>query len=259
MSDPFAALRSEDHDAVIAFLRFFRSKRDLSLQTVEAEFHDAQADRLVDEHEVFSTRDVEDVLSGLKDVVMHSVRADMSRSVNMMALLVKQMMGSAAEQGAELSLNMTEVEDKALLDAVEKMNLDMRRATVAGAKLTSLKDEHHRLQRETDRLSSSNATLQQRYDDLEAESAAMRKERANLREEVAALKNQLRLARGDVAEAKGENDQYKGESMEKEAKLLRDVEAERAAREAAEQETTKRVNETKQFSQLKNVGPSPEP
>eukprot|EP00968_Pinguiococcus_pyrenoidosus_P000009 scaffold3_cov273-Pinguiococcus_pyrenoidosus.AAC.8 len=120
------------------------------------------------------------------------------------------MLDSATSQGARLDLNMTALEDPALLEALEKLSLDSRtRAHQPGrlvqsrsSDLSLLKNEHQRLQNEASRLNSTNEDLHRKFAALEESHAALEKERAGLLEEVNALKNQLRMARGDVAEAK---------------------------------------------------------
>ena len=91
------------------------------------------------------------------------------------------MLGAAAAQGADIDLNMTAVEDPELLEAVERLNVDLRCALIlarlqerrmsnllifsdvstrsgarASAKLTSLNDEHQKLRSEASQLHNTN-------------------------------------------------------------------------------------------------------
>ena len=239
------------------FLRFFRSKRDLALQTVEGEFDDAKSDNLLDDGIMFSSQEVEHMLVGLKDMVMHSVRSDLGRSMNMMALLLKQLLQSADEQGVQLGMNMSAVEDQALLDSIEKMSLDGPggRRRSAG-KLVSLKDEQRRLERQASELAESKKELESRCRGLDDENGLLRKERENLTDELASVRRQLNFLQNEIAEAKGQTRatlRAKGASDEKEARLMADLEEERSRRSEAERDMEQRLHQSRQVKQLKDM------
>lgn len=152
----------------------------------------------------------------------NNLSGDLGTVISMGALALNQVLESAQVKGVELALETTQLEDQALVDAVDKMNLDIvprnaRRATG----LTSFKDEAKAMRDETNRLEETNQRLQS---------------------EVNALKQRLRSLDSSYAAAESKS--------AAESQHANDLE--RALEEAKEQ-NAKRVADTTQFQQMRRM------
>lgn len=160
--------------------------------------------------------------SGLRSLLQSNISGDLSTVVNMGALALNQVLESAQLKGVDLVLETTQLENQALVDAVDKMSLDpaprnARRATG----LTSFKDEAKAMRDQTSHLEETNRRLQ---------------------DEVAALKHRLQQL----------DSSYAASESKSAAESQHSRELERALGEAKEQ-NSKRVAETAQFQQMRKI------
>ncbi|TMW55380.1 hypothetical protein Poli38472_013271 [Pythium oligandrum] len=107
---------------ITKFLKFFRSRLRTHLENVDAEFEDTRSDRLSSD-DVYSQKDVKDVISSLCYAVKANIRGELQDTINMMALLLRQIFSEAEHCRLTLELDIGQVEDKELLERVEKLSV----------------------------------------------------------------------------------------------------------------------------------------
>mmetsp|Transcript_11035 Transcript_11035/g.18515 ORF Transcript_11035/g.18515 Transcript_11035/m.18515 type:complete len:174 (+) Transcript_11035:412-933(+) len=142
------------------------------------------------------------------------------------ALAVNQLLSKSQENGIELSLETAPLENQALLDAIDKMNLDAVSKNIRrGGTLTSFRDESKAMREQTERLEDKNARLQAEVD--------------SLRRRLGMADQSL----SDAAESKMQGDAETRMNMRSMESALND----------AKEENNKRVNDTAQFQQMKKI------
>ncbi|KAG7393470.1 hypothetical protein PHYBOEH_006074 [Phytophthora boehmeriae] len=123
------------------FLKFFRSRLKTHLENVEADFEDTRSDRLSSE-EVYSQKDIQEAITSLCFAVKANIRSELQDTINMMALLLRQIFLEAEDsvrselkhfeevngspscvQDLALDLDIALVEDKELLEKVEQLSV----------------------------------------------------------------------------------------------------------------------------------------
>lgn len=114
---------SEHHQQEInRFLKFFRSRLKNHLENVEADFEDTRSDRLSSD-DVYSQNDVKEVIDSLCHAVKANVRSELQDTINMMALVLRQVLGEAEAHKMSVDLDISSVEDRELLDQVERLSV----------------------------------------------------------------------------------------------------------------------------------------
>ncbi|RLN49845.1 hypothetical protein BBJ29_004582 [Phytophthora kernoviae] len=104
------------------FLKFFRSRLKTHLENVEADFEDTRSDRLSSE-EVYSQKDIKEAVTSLCFAVKANIRSELQDTINMMALLLRQIFLEAEDSDLALDLDIALVEDKELLEKVEQLSV----------------------------------------------------------------------------------------------------------------------------------------
>ncbi|DBA02214.1 TPA: hypothetical protein N0F65_007624 [Lagenidium giganteum] len=113
----------EHHQEEISkFLKFFRARLKNHLENVEADFDDTRSDRLSSD-DVYSQKDVKDVIDSLCHAVKANIRSELQDTINMMALLLRQIFTEAETKKLMLELDIGHVEDRDLLDRVERLGV----------------------------------------------------------------------------------------------------------------------------------------
>ncbi|KAG5178000.1 hypothetical protein JKP88DRAFT_264836 [Tribonema minus] len=151
MSTTFCTLTPEHEEQIRFYLRFMRAKRDIALQQLDNEFQDIKNDRLMEQ--MYPQDEVENILDDLSRLVRANVRQEIGALMGMTSILLKQLLEGAEAKGAlQLEMNTGAIEDRAVLDAIEKMRTDGPVVPRANAgRLVSIKDEHARLMEERDK------------------------------------------------------------------------------------------------------------
>jgi hypothetical protein len=196
MSNPFANLNEQNTAQVSKYLRFFRNKKDGLIRTIARECDDARTDRL--HEDMYSKEDMEEFSDFIVSTVRSHVVADIGSMVNMGALSVAQLLEVAQDKGIELEIETSAIENIALLEAVERMNLDsIPKSHKRG--LTSMKDETRQLKEQAEAAEELNKRLQEENADLVRRLAIAKRTGGEAKQSEEALEEAL-------AEAKEENE-----------------------------------------------------
>uniref|UniRef100_K3WT36 Leucine zipper transcription factor-like protein 1 n=1 Tax=Globisporangium ultimum (strain ATCC 200006 / CBS 805.95 / DAOM BR144) TaxID=431595 RepID=K3WT36_GLOUD len=104
------------------FLKFFRARLTTHLENVDADFEDTRSDRLSSD-DVYSQKDIKEALQSLCFAVKANVRSELQDTINMMALLLRQIFSEAELKKMALELDLGSVEDRELLARVERLSV----------------------------------------------------------------------------------------------------------------------------------------
>eukprot|EP00602_Paraphysomonas_sp_CaronLab_P004072 CAMPEP_0185021446 /NCGR_PEP_ID=MMETSP1103-20130426/4130_1 /TAXON_ID=36769 /ORGANISM="Paraphysomonas bandaiensis, Strain Caron Lab Isolate" /LENGTH=264 /DNA_ID=CAMNT_0027552971 /DNA_START=99 /DNA_END=893 /DNA_ORIENTATION=- len=232
------------------YLTFFRAKKESIVRSLANEFEDSKQDRL--HEDVFSKDDMIDFADILESQTKAHISHELSVLINMSALAINELLETAQEQGAHVTLDTTSLENQGLIDSIEKMSVDMMPAArKRNVGLVSLKDEAKALQNESkavreeaERLEESNRMLHQRFSNVQNDASMLLREKTALQNEVADLKRRLAAAeRGNESNAKGGADGFLQERIER---LEEELSLERESNQ-------KRVADTPQFQQMRKM------
>uniref|UniRef100_A0A7S1G303 Leucine zipper transcription factor-like protein 1 n=1 Tax=Bicosoecida sp. CB-2014 TaxID=1486930 RepID=A0A7S1G303_9STRA len=258
------------HEQVQDFLKFFASKRDITVAEVGSLFEETRDTRVLED--MYSRDEVEELLDSLLGAVQDTARRDLEKASQMAALVLEQVIAQAKRAGVDVDVDMSKTEDESLLADVGKARDDSfgkeaeeeRRATTT--KLESLKDEHTRLASESEKMSEQVAQLQERNKTVMAQCTKALREKSEatervreLEEELASLRSRAVGAESKAAESVAASTATAGEveGLRNTVAALRDELTEARALAAAAMEeaagANARVSETKQFQQLRSM------
>ncbi|KAM8880969.1 leucine zipper transcription factor-like protein 1 isoform 1-T3 [Synchiropus picturatus] len=166
---------NEHHqNEVINYMRFARSKRVLSLKTIDSCFEELKDSRLVEE--TFTVDEVREMLDGLQAVVRGEVEMELINTAHTNVLLLRQLFSQAEKFYLRLQSDISELENRELLEQVaefektdfkttDKINQETSKPKLAplneGSGVSELLNkEISRLQEENDRLKARLRTLE---------------------------------------------------------------------------------------------------
>lgn len=238
----FNTLSPEHEEQIHNYLRFMRTKREIALSTLESEIRDIKNDRLLDQ--MYSIDDVEGIVDDVGRLAKSSARTEIGSLMGMTALLMKQLMEVAEQRGATLEMNTSVVEDRGILEEIERLRTDgpPHHRRKSSEKLVSIKDEHARLIDEKEKAEEGQRIAQERCARLQADASAALRENSSLREELSLLRNQARSG-----EEKG------AESGSRVQELSRELASLQSRLDEESEQSQKKLSESRQFMQLKKM------
>ena len=185
---------SEHHyQNVVNFLKFSRYRRGTQLRAVDSNFEDCLASRVALD-ETYTGDEVDEILRDLNGVVRADVESELLDSNHTNCLLLRQLFKQAEKWHLKLNIDTAELENKALLDEVAKLEDTSANALKkeGKTKLTPLQDSGPvpLLQMEIGRLEEENNKLRQRLEKLEMDTTNILSEKGTLQEQVKLLKIQ---------------------------------------------------------------------
>lgn len=247
--NPFSELSSDNDEQIRKYLKFFRTKKEATLRGLSNEFEDIKQDRL--NEDMFSKDDMIDFADSILSSITSHVANDLSLAINMNALLVSQLFEQGQNAGVELSINTGSVENQALLNAVERMNIDGPKSAQkkkAADVLPSFKEDSRALQQEakamkeeTERLTAANKTLSDRFTMMQTEASRLNKENSALKNDLSDL--QQRLGRVESSAKRSDDSKVDSSQVRRLEEELRRL----------KEESTKRVADSSQFQQMKDL------
>lgn len=103
--------------SIVGFMRFSRAQRNLSLRTIHAAYKDIENDRLKDET-TLTVDEVHDILTELWESAKEEIDIELSHQSHMYVLLLRQLFIQAENWHLKLQADISELENKDLLDKV---------------------------------------------------------------------------------------------------------------------------------------------
>uniref|UniRef100_A0A915HPU5 Leucine zipper transcription factor-like protein 1 n=1 Tax=Romanomermis culicivorax TaxID=13658 RepID=A0A915HPU5_ROMCU len=123
-----------EKDVVLRYMRFMRYQRSLRVRTVEGSFedfvklkkliNDKTGDLYDEEDASFSKANVEEIVEELKEIAKNEMETELLNAAHTNVLLLRQMCEQAERWHLKLTVNISELENKDLLNAVEKYESD---------------------------------------------------------------------------------------------------------------------------------------
>ncbi|EGZ06509.1 hypothetical protein PHYSODRAFT_531334 [Phytophthora sojae] len=152
------------------FLKFFRSRLKTHLENVEADFEDTRSDRLSSE-EVYSQKDIQEAIKSLCFAVKANIRSELQDTINMMALLLRQIFVEAEDSDLALDLDIAMVEDKELLERVEQLSVSewMSGDSSGGAQIGAMPKNNAKVNADAEAKDKLEKRLQQEQEQHEEE------------------------------------------------------------------------------------------
>lgn len=188
-------LNDHHHQSLLNYLKFSRYRRSQKLRAVDSNFEDSIASRVAVD-ETYGGDEVIDLLKELNVVVRADVESEFLDSNHTNCLLLRQLFKQAEKWHLKLNIDTSELENKALLDEVAKLEDSSPGANLRNeskTKLTPIQDSGPvpLLQLEISRLEEENNKLRGRLDKLEVECTNVLQDKGVLQEEMGRLKSQM--------------------------------------------------------------------
>jgi len=205
---------------LVQFLRFSRMLREQRLNVVNAVFDDVLKKQLNDQ--MMTREEVINLLRALQAVIRGEMESELINATHISLLLFRQLCGQAEKWHLKLCTNLSELEDRQLLDAVqvfEKRQLDTFVDTKTPdilRKLDIIASYEHgvELKTEMDRLRAENEQLKKREQIIVRQ--VVEKEDPKLAAELANTRNRMELLQHD-----NELDKLKAIELEDQLKSVR--------------------------------------
>ncbi|KAJ0408824.1 hypothetical protein P43SY_000720 [Pythium insidiosum] len=207
-----SSISAHHQEEISKFLKFFRSRLKTHLENIDAEFEDTRSDRLSSD-DVYSQKDVQDVLKSLCFAVKATTRCELQDTINMMALLLREIFVEAEDSKLALELDIAKVEDKDLLERVEKLGVAewvedpsaiAKRSSSKKAAVNPVAQRQLELEREKqsleDEVRAARHTTQQQQEEHERELRKLQRKLADARARVEQLERQAEDAAQHVSQ-----------------------------------------------------------
>ncbi|GLE03862.1 hypothetical protein PINS_up012773 [Pythium insidiosum] len=210
-----SSISSHHQEEISKFLKFFRSRLKTHLENIDAEFEDTRSDRLSSD-DVYSQKDVQDVLQSLCFAVKATTRCELQDTINMMALLLREIFVEAEDSRLSLELDIAKVEDKELLERVEKLGVaewvedpspiakGSSSSSSSSKKVNPVDQRQLQLEREKqsleDEVRAARHTSQQQQEEHERELRKLQRKLADARTRVEQLERQAEDAAQHVSQ-----------------------------------------------------------
>lgn len=191
-------LNDHHHQSLINYLKFSKYRRSQQLRSVDCNFDDV-LDSRVSTEETYTGDELEDLLQELQTVVKGDVESELLDNNHTNCLLLGQLFKQAEKWHLKLNIDTSQLEDKALLDEVAKLEDCTSSTNIkqdSKTKLAPLQDSGPvpLLQMEIGRLEEENNMLRRRLDKLEIDSVNALQDKGSLKEQVKTMEGQLTLA-----------------------------------------------------------------
>ena len=201
-----------DHqNQIVKFIKFFRSKRELALEQIQADFDDTKNDSLVED--MYTLEEVKSGYDSICHVVKDTTRDEVGSIINMTVLLLGQLFDQADEEEVTLEMDTALVEDQRLLEEVEKMTLDKREDT--NKKGMRLKDTMIQMKKDLMKCESDKELAQGKLASVEKKYKKEKKNTEELNRKLADLENALANAgRQSASSSSGNGENSKEDDSE---------------------------------------------
>ncbi|PAA63017.1 hypothetical protein BOX15_Mlig011437g4 [Macrostomum lignano] len=258
-----SALGLNDHHQtnIVQYLRFARYQRGQRLKSVLGCFDDIRDSRLKDEAN-FTIDEVEDLLADLEENVRTEVEAELINGAHTNILLLRQLFQQAEKWHLRLSADVSELENKALLDRIREFEEAEFSGAGADARphLAPVNDtgSTELLRQEIGRLHVQIGQLEERLQDAQIEAERLKTDKLDLARQLAQgvkggdrlvrdLEKELERMRDDRREMRAQHSGLGPDEAEDELSRVR------ALLSLAEQELELKVSQTAPFRNLKQM------
>ncbi|XP_071942061.1 leucine zipper transcription factor-like protein 1 [Antedon mediterranea] len=201
MSGGDLGLNEHHHEVVVNYMRFARYLRTQNLKAVDSGFQDLKDSRLTED--TFTADEVTDMLDGLQVVLRGEVETELINNTHTNVLLLRQLFQQAEKWHLLLQANISELENRELIDMIadfEDLEFSGKAAsskpTFEMRKLNPLEGGGVQLlQNEIDRLTAENDKLKTRLQQVEAKASDAFSDKSKLESDLRKTQDELGAAR----------------------------------------------------------------
>ncbi|XP_033127337.1 leucine zipper transcription factor-like protein 1 [Anneissia japonica] len=194
-------LNEHHHEVVVNYLRFSRYLRTQNLKAVDSGFQELKDSRLTED--TFTADEVSEMLDGLQVVLRGEVETELINNTHTNVLLLRQLFQQAEKWHLLLQANISELENRELIEMIanfEDQEFSGKAATAKPTfemrKLNPLEGGGVQLlQNEIDRLTSENEKLKARLQQVEAKASEAFKDKSQLEADLQKTREELGMAR----------------------------------------------------------------
>ncbi|XP_014275379.1 leucine zipper transcription factor-like protein 1 [Halyomorpha halys] len=258
---------NEYHINIIkSYMQFAKYQRSQNIQFIDISFQDVIDARLTDT--TFTRDEVKELLQNLKDLVEGEVEADLIDISHTNVLLFSQLLKQAEKWHLRMSVDLSEIQNRELLDKVKLIEENENKIQVEKKKLQPLVESNGTLELlriEIDRIKKENEKLESNLQSAELKIMELQNEKEQLTSENKAEEKSIEKPDEHTTENVNiENNKQDSETLLKEyEKILRDqlsLELESMKQEMvavqsqlslAEQELERKFNQTAAYTNMK--------
>ncbi|XP_063686832.1 leucine zipper transcription factor-like protein 1 [Bolinopsis microptera] len=188
-------LNDNHHQNILNYLKFSKFRRAQKLRAVDGNFESTLSSR-VSAEETYTGDEIIEILEELNQVVRADVESEFLDSNHTNCLLLRQLFKQAEKWHLKLNVDTSELENKALLDAVAKLEDCTSSSSLRNeskGKLIPLEESGPvpLLKLEISRLEEENSKLRSRLENVEMNCSNTLQEKGTLQEQVNMLKSQI--------------------------------------------------------------------
>lgn len=239
------------HKAQISrFTTFFKGKRDRVLADREGEKNDFLTDRLSDESAIFNYADVRSIVEAYHLQVMACLRDELSKTINLSAVFVAQLLAQAETSGASLQVeDISAIEDQSRIGEIQSLpavSAPPLAAPKPRAPLTAVQSSgtaDPAVLQELQDLKEENRMMKDRNLQMQTEMSTVLRERSSLSTELEQVKSNLKqhITKGHAG-GTANTAEYERQLADAKAEL-----------EATKKEMNQRLADSSQFKELKSI------
>ncbi|KAM3910807.1 leucine zipper transcription factor-like protein 1 [Leptodactylus fuscus] len=201
-----AELNEHHRGEVLSYMRFAQSKRLLRLKSVSSCFQDVRESRLVED--TYTAEEVAELLSGLQAVVLSELELELINSAHTNVLLLQQLFSQAQHWHLRLHTDISELENRQLLEQVAELEKSQELGPSAKApqtnkpRLVPLSDggsSSDLLHSQIARLQEENDKLRARLRSLESQATAALDDKRSAERALKEMKSHLQAQQNSQA------------------------------------------------------------
>ncbi|XP_031562380.1 leucine zipper transcription factor-like protein 1 [Actinia tenebrosa] len=277
-------LNEHHQQNVVNYLRFAKFNRGQRLRGIDAAFEDLKDSRLVED--TYTLDEITEMLDGLCAVVRGEVETELINTAHTNVLLLRQVFSQAEKWHLKLQADISELENRELIEEIAKFEEREFSAVSqkSQSKLSKLSQASKLeplneggavplLQMEINRLNEDNAKLKNRLKDLESKATGAFDEQRKLKDslehtqaelkarsnakkygsDVSELEDQMAKVKMDLKKSRDAGSNKVASLEDDITQAKHDILRLQAELEQAQQELTKKFNETSQYKNMKQM------
>jgi len=196
MSEPSSSLNPHHSTQLVSYMRFAKYQRAQCVKSIKAAVQDTKETRLMDD--TFTVEEVEEIIAAVSEAVTNEIETELINSAHTNVLLLQQLFGQGEKWHLNLETDLSELENRELLEAVRKWEENelagakVEKPLIEKKKLAPLNDggPTQLLNLQIQKLETENQGLRQRMKTLESQATEILEAKLQLKAKVAALENE---------------------------------------------------------------------
>jgi len=196
MATNASELNEHHASQLVSYMKFAKYQRGQCAKSIKSAVQDTKETRLMDD--TFTVEEVEEVIEAVREAVTNEIETELINSAHTNVLLLQQLFGQGEKWHLNLDTDLSELENRDLLDAVRKWEEDelsgakVEKPLIEKKKLAPLNDggPTQLLNLQIQKLEQENQSLRQRMKTIESQATEILESKLELKAEVETLKTQ---------------------------------------------------------------------